>query len=376
MRVAFTFNYDDTLTALQTDAGAGTRAALQGPGWRLRTEINERLSSSTRLRGGADIGATKYTVDEYPAVQGFLGAQGPHTDVEGGFYADVVWRPDEAVEIVPGFRLDGYSTRQQTAFAPQPRLATRIRVAERVTWISALGTAHQEPTETVFVPSKIPSPIDQAAQTAYQFSEGAEVRLPSSMRARVTGFYSRLVAEHILGTDATELGQSAGLELFLQRDFTRRLGGFVSYTLSRTVGTFGGVTERVSWDRTHVVSLVAGYDLGRNWRVGARVFFESGRPYPPVCLDCGPGGGPNPVAPRTPVFVTPNGDLPVFWRLDARLEKRWIFAGGQWLAATLECFNVFDRAEPTGASVRPDGTLAVRYQSSIILPTIGVEGGF
>jgi TonB family protein len=371
VRVAWTLNYDDSLTALQSDAGPVSTAALKGPGWRLRTEVDQRLSSDARIRAGADLGATMYTVDERPAVQGVQPPEGPHTDVEGGAYADVVWRPSAPIEIVPGFRLDGYQTRERSIWAPQPRLATRVRVLPEVTWLSSLGTAHQEPTEGVFVPGKVPYPVAQASQNSYQFSEGAEVRLPSSMRARVSGFYSRLVAEHVLGTTETELGQGFGIEVFVHRDFTRRLGGFVSYTLSRTVGTVGGVTERVSWDRTHVLSVVAGYDLGRNWRFGGRVFFESGRPYARVCVShCGPPD----TAP--PVFFTPEGDLPVFWRLDARLEKKWTFAGGQWLAATLECFNVFDQAEPIGASFIPGGGLAIEHQSPIILPTIGAEGGF
>jgi|HubBroStandDraft_2_1064218.scaffolds.fasta_scaffold03751_5 TonB family protein len=367
VRVAFTYNYDDTLTALETDNGTGANAALKGPGWRLRAESEQHVTDTALVRAGADMSATAYRVDQYPPIDGFSGVQGPHTDVEGGAYGDVVWRPSRPIEIVPGFRFDGYRTRGETAWAPQPRLAARIRVLPSVVWLSSFGTAHQEPTEEVFVPAKLPNPIDQASQTNYQFSEGAEVRLPSSLRFRVTGFYNRLLAQHILGTDETDVGQTAGLELFVRRDFTERLGGFFSYTLSRTVGTVDGVTERVSWDRTHVASLVLGYDLGHKWRLGARVFFESGRPYQPVCVqDCGSAH---------PISESVGGNLPIFWRLDARLEKRWSFSGDRWLGATLECFNVFDKAEPVGDEYVPGHGLKIDYQSAIILPSIGVEGG-
>ena len=370
VRVAFTYNYNDTLTALETDNGTGANAALKGPGWRLRAESEERVSDTALVRAGADIGATAWRVDQYPPIDGFAGVQGPHTDIEGGAYGDVVWRPSRPIEIVPGFRFDGYRTRGESAWAPQPRLAARVRVLPNVVWLSAFGTAHQEPTEEVFVPAKLPNPIDQSSQTNYQFSEAAEVRLPSSIRFRVTGFYNRLLAQHILGTDATDVGTTGGLEVFLRRDFTERLGGFLSYTLSRTVGTADGVTERVSWDRTHVASLVVGYDLGNRWRVGARVFVESGRPYEPVCVqNC--GGAPG----VKPVMEALSGNLPVFWRLDARLEKRWLFSGGRWLGGTLECFNVFDRAEPIGDDYVSGQGVKIDYQSAIILPSIGIEGG-
>jgi hypothetical protein len=189
-------------------------------------------------------------------------------------YADAVWRPLRTLELVPGFRADAYEARGRTAFAPQPRLATKLRVYQDVSWISAFGMAHQEPTEEVFVPAKLPDPVDEAPRDSYQASEGVEVRLPSKMRARVTGFASRLVAPSVSGGQRVE-----GLELFLQRTFTERLGGFVSYTLSRSDSTLGAAAYRSLWDRTHLLSFVLGYDLGEGWRIGGRFFFESGRSY-------------------------------------------------------------------------------------------------
>ncbi|MCI4354596.1 MAG: energy transducer TonB [Thermoplasmata archaeon] len=371
VRAAFTLNYDDSLATVQSDTGGGDRAAQTGPGWRLRVEADQRISAHAKVRMGADASETMFTTDDYPVVEGVRPPVGPHTNVEGGAYADVVWRPVRAVELVPGARLDGYVARSESTWAPQPRLAARIGLAPSVTWVSSMGTAHQEPTEAIFVPGKVPYPVSQSSQSSYQFAEGIEAQLPSSMRARVSGYYARLVAEHVLGTDATELGQSVGLEVFVHRDFTRRLGGFVSYTLGRTTGTAGGVTRRVAWDRTHVVSVVAGYDLGHGWRAGGRLFFESGRPSPPACVtNCGTSAG------TTSTFYDPGGDLPPFWRLDARIEKRWELAGGQWLAATLECFNAFGEAEAVGDRYSPANGVSVTYQSPIILPTIGAEGGF
>jgi hypothetical protein len=90
-----------------------------------------------------------------------------------------------------------------------------------------------------------------------------------------------------------------------------------------------------------------------------------------VCLNCGPNAPDS-----SATFYTPAKDLPPFWRLDARLEKRWSFPGGQWITGALECFNVLDVAEPIGDEVGPGGAIVVRNQSPIILPTVAVEGGF
>lgn len=375
VRVAFTANYDDSLTTVTSDSGAADHAARKGPGWRLRTEVDERVAPRAKVRAGADLGATRFGVDEIPKIGGVASPVGPHTDVEGGAYADLVWRPGPAVEVVPGFRFDGYATRGETAWAPQPRMSAKVGILPRLSWLASVGTAHQEPTEAIFIPGKIPYAVSQGSQNSYQFSQGVEVVLPSSLRARVSSYYARLLAKRVLGTDETQLGESYGLEAFVHRDFTQRLGGFVSYTLGRTNGTVGGVTRRVSWDRTHVISVVGGYDLGRGWRIGARIFFESGRPLAPICLS----GCSSPTGPAT--TYQPSGDLPPFWRVDARLEKRWTYPAGQWLAATLECFNVLAEAEPVGdrSGARPatptPNDVEVTYQSAIILPTIGLEGG-
>lgn len=359
LRVAATFNYDDTLTALQTPTGAGAQAALEGPGARVRMELDQHVSSSAWVRAGADLGVTRFDVDQFDTT-----VFAPHTDIVGGAYADVVWRPSRLVELVPGMRLDAYEVREQTTLAPQPRLSAKVKLAPGVAWISALGIAHQEPTDEVFVPDKLPDAIDEVSCQSYQLSEAVEVQLPASLHLRTTGFATRL---HAVNGDE---GRSGGVEVFLRRDFTQRLGGFVSYTLSRTVGVVDNVTSRVDWDSTHVLSAVLGYDLGKGWRVGGRFFYRSGRPYDVTCQtpDCSPGTSPN--------TYTKTGLLPPFYRVDARIEKRWAFKDGKWLAATIEAFNALDKGETTSATYSPQNGLGLNTQNPIFLPSVGLEGGF
>jgi len=164
------------------------------------------------------------------------------------------------------------------------------------------------------------------------------MQLPASLRARVAGFYSRELADHILGRGRARWGKAQASRSSFAANSPSTWAGS-SPILSRTVSTSSGVTERVSWDRTHVLSVVLGYYLGRGWRVRSRLFLESGRPFEAVCVEhCGSPG-------QSPILHAPPGNLPAFCRLDARLEKKWHFRGGRWLTASAECFNVFDRAE-------------------------------
>jgi hypothetical protein len=243
-----------------------------------------------------------------------------------------------------------------------------VKLATGIAWISALGIAHQEPTDEVFVPEKLPTTIDEASRQSYQLSEALDMQLPASVHLRVTGFTTFLQALNLGAQSAHE--QSGGIELFLRRDFTQRLGGFVSYTLSRTQDSVDAATYLADGDKTHLLSVVLGYDLGLGWRVGGRFFYESGSPYNVVCptANCSPGQSTN-------VYVI-NGRLPPFYRTDVRLEKRWLFSNERWLAATLECFNALYKSEAAGANYSTSQGLTFNWQGPIILPSIGLEGGF
>jgi hypothetical protein len=185
------------------------------------------------------------------------------------------------------------------------------------------------------------------------------------MRARVTAFASRMVARSGAGEQRSE-----GVELFVQRDFTERLGGFVSYTLSRSDSVSGATTAESLWDRTHLLSVVLGYDLGGGWRLGARFFFESGRSFTVPCPT--PSCAPN--QPGPPVY-TETRRLPPFYRIDGRVERRWTFSGGRWFGLAMECFNALGAAEPVGGSYSPGSGVTIRNQAPLLFPSFDVEGG-
>jgi hypothetical protein len=153
------------------------------------------------------------------------------------------------------------------------------------------------------------------------------------------------------------MGGSRGLELFLKRRLTSKLGGFFAYTLSRSTRSHENRTFIASFDRTHVANLALAYDLGRRWRVGGRGLFYTGLPKAPDPDD--------PDSTR----------LPPFFRLDVRLEKRWrlgerafIAAIAEWMNATLSKEAVATRCTLSGCEAETIGPITI--------PSIGVEGGF
>src|SRR5262249_54801719 len=135
-----------------------------------------------------------------------------------------------------------------------------------------------------------PSGLRQGLQRSFQTSLGIERDLGDETRAKVTGFHAAMFGlTDPLGTSGTSdvtderlrqrsIGSSAGVEVFLRRRLTRRLGGFVAYTLSRSVRSAGKERYPSAFDRTHVLSAAVAYDLGRGVRAGARWMFYTGIP--------------------------------------------------------------------------------------------------
>jgi hypothetical protein len=173
----------------------------------------------------------------------------------------------------------------------------------------------------------------------------------------------------------TVKGQAFGGELLLKRALTKRLGGWVAYTLSRSTreapspAGVGTTTLVSSFDRPNVLSVVLSYDLGAGWNAGARFVTYSGLPYSST---------------RYYVPVAPfNGErMPAFYRLDVRLEKRWHIGERATLSFVVEGMNVTLTKEVLGEHCAPAGflgqhgldTCTPQTLGPVTVPSIGVEG--
>ena len=151
-------------------------------------------------------------------------------------------------------------------------------------------------------------------------------------------------------------GRAFGLEVLLKRKLTKRLGGFVAYTLSRSTRATATRTYIASFDRTHVVHGALAFDLGKNVRAGARVTFYTGLPKAP---------DPTDDATR----------LPPFFRLDLRLEKRWRVGERAWISVVAEWLNATLSKEAVATTCTLAGCQS-QLVGPVTIPSLGVEGAF
>jgi hypothetical protein len=367
-RLATTFGYDQTTAPLITQFNETVTETSA----RVRFELKERLARGLRMNAGADANAL---LDRQGSAS--LDAQ-----QVAGAYVDLYWTPTNRVEVVSGIRVDAYRSVEAITPSVDPRLALRIRLTPGLTSITTVGLAHQPPTSLLPAPGLLLDPSG-GLQTAYQYAEGAEVRLPWALTAKLSGFYNadRNMNDFvqdcgsfttICSVVARVNGSSYGLELNVQRAFSQRLAGWISYTLSRTERHIGDVTFLSPFDRTHVVSAVVRYDFGRGIDVGVRATFNTGRPdIPSFTLD----GQTLPFA--LGAASVPQHRLPDFYRIDLRGEKRWTFGGRTWLAVVFEFFDATLNSEAVDFQCSIDqGVCTAEKVGPITLPSIGVEAGF
>ena len=340
-----------------------------------RTEIVQPLDNGRYVvRAGVDTvldmnraDSKRYGDPEDPSTKRFNELFPPRDDLAIGARIDVVMNLADNIELTPGVRVDFYSSGGATAQSVDPRLAARFGIIKGVRLVHAYGVAHQPPAFVLPLPGLTVGRLQRGLQSAYQASGGVEVDIDSATTATGTVFDNIFInMNDALGNsnagqgadtrfNQRALGGAYGLELFLKRRLTKKLGGYVTYTLSRSTRSIGREHFPSAFDRTHVANAAVAYDLGRSWRAGTRLVFYTGAPKATVPEDL--------LAPLR------NGDVPrdpAFYRVDIRLEKRWTYSETRWLAFVFEVMNVTLHKETFGGTeIGP-----------ITIPSIGLEGGF
>ena len=377
--------YDRTRTP-----GADTSTKVVEPEAQLRYKLDPRLELAAGVTGwlhdvdqgansssnGTAAAAVTATLDKFYSA---------------GAFAEALWRPTPDWLIRPGVRADVYADQDTTKGGVDPRLTARYALARRqladvppdsddsAVWLKAsAGIYHQPPRFIVQVPGLDLMPIKYGLQQAYQTSIGVEIPLEARFELTTEAYFNYMdptlfdfsVNDASVVTDANtslipqtmqvdpqdselvkrlttpQLGRSYGTELMLRRAAKSGLFGWVSYTLSRSERYRDGEWVVYDFDRTHLVNVVAGLPLPRNWDLGARVSYQSGKP---VTTTAGYNEA------RTDGYL----------RFDVRVDKRAV-----WMSWLLDFY-----VDITNVALLPEEVSAgnvIRY----VLPTLGVRGRF
>ena len=389
MRVAGTLGFDRTRVE--------ARRAAEDLMLATRLEIEQPVSKNVTVRAGADLVVDQYQADALPlfaddddvvARQRRIFAA--RTDFATGVRADAVLVLDKHVEVTPGVRLDVYGSDKARAVGVDPRIAARFFVSDKVRIVHAYGLVTQPPSTPIALPAVSVARLEGGLQRSAQTSAGVEIDLPSDVSGTATVFHQAFYdLNDALGTAQVQLidieksdsllgktkGTAYGLEIGVRRKLTRRIGGLLAYTLSRSERTAENRTYLSSYDRPHVLNAALSVDLGRGWRAGSRFVFYSGGPT-----------YPEPPAYPGQIVGAPPERAPDFVRIDARFEKRWTVGSRGYISVILEALNATLSTETTGYKCGTELPLpgvtreapgcVPRTFGPVTVPSLGLEGGF
>lgn len=310
----------------------------------------------------------------------------------GSALLEALYRPSKRWLIRPGVREDVYYDDHTRHAATDPRLTVRYKVAERqlpglspgsddsAIWLKgAVGIYHQPPRFVLPLPGFDIMPLRFGLLQSIQTSLGVEAPLREHFTFGLEGYFATMNptifdlsvnretlseagnssllptsttppqnrAQDVLDRLATpSSGRAYGLEVLIRREAKRGLFGWLSYTLSHSERERDGSWVVYDFDRTHLLNLVAGLRLPRNWDLGLRFQYQSGKP-----------------ATTTSGYNTARGNG--YTRVDLRFDKRAIWQG--WM---LDFYVDLLNAALLPEEVSP--RVSIRY----VLPTAGLRARF
>jgi hypothetical protein len=373
------------------------------PGW--RAELDARIAPRARLVVGTDGSISPFQARvRQPHSERITHSSG--LEATGGTYAIVHFGRDRW-RVSPGVRLHGFMFNEVRRAALDPRLGARVALGERVTLDVGVGrysqlalsqvsldgnlvenvVANVAPT-TVLPPALTASfeprvPVDATwlqtrIITAIQASASVEVELPRQLDLRVGAFVRDFDdpggVEVDFQTGAMTGGRVTGLdyggELLLRRRITRRLYGWVAYTLMRSRRDEREGPTLGDFDQPHNLVALLSYRLPRGWRLGGRFRVTSGNPYRPLVGVIEVDGSAD-VSGPTPLFGANNSArFPIFHQLDVRVDKQWILPQAT-ITAYLDVLNVYNRQNVEAWIYQLDSR---GRQGALALPIVPVLG--
>jgi TonB family protein len=360
-----------------SDRSGGTEdesSVVTNQSLRLRGELDQRYSREVTLHAGVDARVDRFGLEtsprrlDYPDYSTLFPSR---TDSVAGAYFVLELEPAPRISVTPSVRSDVYSSGGVQAVGVDPRVSANFQLSRALAVETSLGILHQRPNFAAQVPGAQVADLKGGLQTALLGSSGVRYKFPEDIAASATVFRSGyfnaidpIGSGRDFSLDRTSLDHRAtisavGLELMLSRPLSKRLGGFISYTLSRSTVSIGSSESPSGFDRTHVLQGGLSYEFPGRVRVGGRAVYYTG--IPALVLE------------GTPHFEDDRRGSP-FFRLDLRVEKRFSIGQRGYLDLVAEVLN----ATSTSEVVRLDCGEICRERTAgpVVLPSIGVEAGF
>ncbi len=372
----------------------------------IREDFQVRASEEFRFRVGADMqmGVVDYGLELPPMVRDreieVAGGQDSQLNsyedgvigedrlalMRPAFYVEGSWRPVEALQLVPGVRLDYFGDIKDMSLSP--RFNARYKALDGLTLEGGVGLFTQPP-----LPGEADDQLGNTELTyeeAIHYALGGEWQILEHVELDTTFFYRDLsslthsTSDVQLEADGDRVedlvydnegeGRAYGLELLLRHYPEDKFFGWIAYTLSRAErwDPLEQVYHPFEFDQTHILTSVAGYNLPWGLDLSARFRLVTGTPYTPVAGSVFDADNEQYVNVYGPRLSARNA---TFHQLDARLDKRFVFDTFM-LGVYVEVLNAYNAVNEEGRQYSYDATESAPVPGLPIIPTLGMNGRF
>lgn len=295
-----------------------------------------------------------------------------------------------------------------------PRLSMSYQLFDNFYLNANTGRYYQHPTYTVMGFQNSAAVLANKEELKMQYSDqvvgGVEYRLAKGVRITVEGFYKKYGNVLISRIDSIPLaskgndygvfgnepvsangkGRAYGLEVFARIFGYNGLNLMAAYTWVRSEYYSPKFMSYIpsTWDNRHLLSITAGYDFPRNWKVGAKLRVTGGAPYTPWDEEA------SSLKQNWDVNEGPIIDydaynsrrLQTFTQLDLRVDKQYFFNRfmiGFYLDlqnALASKFRTPEALLSTGVIANPEAPLSeqrylmkrVKTEDGTIIPSVGI----
>jgi hypothetical protein len=299
-------------------------------------------------------------------------------------WVSVEWSPLPWWTLVPSLRADIFLGDWE-GWSIDPRLSNRFEVVKDTFFLKLAGGLYQQPPPSFSYLQDFGNPnLDPEAATHLLL--GAEYVPIPGMTLSANGFYKWLFRRAEPTEDRTVRYTNDGKGRAYGADFLLRIApgspilggrffGWIAYTF--TVSEIWDPMTRAyrssDYEQTHLLNILASYELPRRWTIGGRFRLSSGFPYTPIedalydsDLDRHVG---------VPAARINSKRLPLFHQLDLRIDKEWVF--NEWkFGIYLEVQNVYNQKNAEALIYNYDFSKVGYVSGTTILPVLGLKGEF
>ncbi|MBW2456200.1 MAG: TonB-dependent receptor, partial [Deltaproteobacteria bacterium] len=310
-------------------------------------------------------------------------------------FIEGVFTPARHLRIVPGVRLD-YSLRTDSVDV-SPRLNASYGLFAgfpQTTLKAAVGLYPQPPDFLKIIGA---GEIDHLeSNRAVHYGLGLEQDITRQLEVSFEGFVKQLsnLVVTIDGEGDADprdendgKGYAVGGELMVKYKPDAHFFGWLAYTLSRSARRDQPNEDEVlvTYDQTHILTVLGSYRLGAGWEVGARFRLVSGNLITPLICNpedegCEPTIGSIYHAPSGSYIKLPGAAqnserLPLFHQLDLRVDKTWTFDSWKF-GMYLDVMNVYNHMADEGVRYSYDFANREYVGGLPIIPSLGMRGQF